>query len=125
MAGNPNPSPATRFKPGNNANPGGKSPEHARHERESAAMAAKLRHAALSAMTEKAESGADVSEMINSDALKLFKDSEDRAHGTPKQAIEHTGEGGGPIRSLNVTGLSDAALAEILAAIHADPDANG
>lgn len=95
---NPNPSPETRFKLGNNANPGGKSPEHARLERESATMAAKLRHAALSAMTEKAENGADVSEMINSDTLRLFKDSEDRAHGTPKATTEIGGEGGGPVK---------------------------
>ena len=108
MAGNPNPSPATRFKPGNNANPGGKTSEHARFERESAEMSAKLRHAALSAMTEKLENGMDVSLMINSDALRLFKDSEDRAHGTPKQSVEHGGEGGGPLTFTIVSGVARA-----------------
>ena len=30
-------------------------------------------------------------------SVRLFKDSEDRAHGTPKQSVEHGGEGGGPL----------------------------
>lgn len=102
---NPNPSPETRFQPGNNANPGGKTPELKALEAEAGLMAAKIRHAALSAMTEKlakmaeAEdaSADDVLKLITSDNLRLFKDSEDRAHGTPKQSVEHGGEGGGPL----------------------------
>ena len=92
---NPNPSPETRFKPGNNANPGGKSAELKALEAEAALMSAKIRHAALSAMTEKLqklmESPDELAkaavDMITSDTLRLFKDSEDRAHGTPKQTI--------------------------------------
>jgi hypothetical protein len=95
---NPNPSPETRFQPGNNANPGGKTSEHRRLEIEAAEMAARLRHAMLSAITEKMASGGSVDDLLTSDALRLFKDSEDRAHGTPKQAVVHEGDEGKPIR---------------------------
>lgn len=95
---NPNPSPETRFQPGNNANPGGKTSEHRRLEIEAAEMAARLRHAMLSAMTEKLASGDDVEALLTSDALRLFKDSEDRAHGTPKASAEVSGPDGGAIK---------------------------
>lgn len=99
---NPNPSPGTRFGPGNKANPGGKSKELKRIEAEAAEMAAKIRHAALSAMTEKLSKAAEnpeadpdaVLKLITSDNLRLFKDSEDRAHGTPKATTEVTSESG-------------------------------
>ena len=94
---NPNPSPETRFQPGNNANPGGKSKELKRLEAEAAEMAAKLRHAMLSAMTEKLSEGVPADELLTSDALRLFKDSEDRAHGTPKASVEQSGPDGGPL----------------------------
>lgn len=86
--GNPNPSPETRFQPGNNANPGGKTKEQKRIEIEAAEMAAKLRHAILSAMTEKLQSGTPAEDLLTGDALRLMKDSEDRAHGTPKATTE-------------------------------------
>ncbi len=99
---NPNPSPETRFQPGNNANPGGKTPEMKRLEMEAAMMSVKLRHDALSAMTEKVAkikelpdaSLQDVLMLINGDVLRLFKDSEDRAHGTPKATVEGAGANG-------------------------------
>ena len=101
---NPDPSPETRFVPGQSGNPGGKTAEHVRLERESAEMAAKLRHAMLSSMqerlskiTEGEEAPPDALDLLSADALRLFKDSEDRAHGTPKQSVEHGGEGGGPL----------------------------
>lgn len=94
---NPNPSPETRFQPGQSGNPGGKTQEHKRLEMEAAEMAAKLRHAMLSSMQEKLARGADALELVSGDALRLFKDSEDRAHGTPKAISEITGEGGGPV----------------------------
>lgn len=84
---NPDPSPETRFKPGNNANPGGKTSEQKQKEMAAAQMAADLRHDILSAMTEKVKSGADPLELIDANTLKLFKDSEDRAHGTPKSTL--------------------------------------
>ena len=85
---NPNPSPETRFQPGSSANPGGKTSEHRRLEVEAAEMSAKLRHAMLSSMLEKLPTLASADELMTSDALKLFKDSEDRAHGAPKQTQE-------------------------------------
>ena len=56
-------------------------------------MAAKLRHAALSSMMENVVDGKLSLELVNSDALRLFKDSEDRAFGAPKQTaeVEHSG----------------------------------
>lgn len=84
---NPNPSPETRFQAGNNANPGGKTKEHKRMELEAAEMAAKIRHAMLSAMTEKLAGITDATELMTSDALRLMKDSEDRAFGTPRQLV--------------------------------------
>lgn len=121
---NPNPSPETRFKTGGVANPGGKTSAHAKLERESAEMSAKLRHASLSRMMDWLdEGGFDIGKLINSDTLRLFKDSEDRAHGTPKQAIEHTGADRGPIQVLDLSNVSDNALAELALAINARPDA--
>lgn len=91
---NSNPSPETRFKPGNPG--GGKTSEQKRLEYEAAVMAAKARHKLLTVITEKlnalpegVSAGVDLKDLLNSDTLRLFKDSEDRAHGTPKQSIEH------------------------------------
>lgn len=95
---NPNPSPETRFQPGQSGNPGGKSQEHKRLEMEAAEMAAKLRHAMLSSMQEKLLQGADALELVSGDALRLFKDSEDRAHGTPKASLEASGPDGGALQ---------------------------
>jgi hypothetical protein len=72
---------------------------------EAALMSVKIRHATLSAMTEKLKQltedkpvGLDVADevlkFLSSDTLRLFKDSEDRAHGTPKATVSGTGENG-------------------------------
>lgn len=97
---NPNPSPETRFQPGNPG--GGKTSAQKRLEYEAAEMAAKARHKLLTVITEKLANipdgeEIDLKEFLSSDTLRLFKDSEDRAHGTPKQSVEHGGEGGGPL----------------------------
>lgn len=102
---NPNPSPETRFKPGNRG--GGKTSEQKRLEYEAAEMAAKARHKLLSVITEKLN-GAEVTdesllELLDANTLKLFKDSEDRAHGTPKSTSEISGPSGGPVPVANVT----------------------
>jgi hypothetical protein len=102
---NPNPSPETRFKPGQSGNPGGKSAEHVAAERKAAEISALMRLQVLSTMQEKVSkitempdaSLDDILKLLDGDVLRLFKDSEDRAHGTPKQSVEHGGEGGGPI----------------------------
>jgi hypothetical protein len=99
MAGNPNPSPETRFQPGSTPNPGGKTKELKALETEAALMAAKLRHAQLSSMMERLEGGTDALDLLSPDALRLFKDSEDRAHGTPKQAVTHGNDPDNPLPS--------------------------
>lgn len=87
--GNPNPSPATRFKPGQSGNPSGKSAAHQKAEHRAAEISAILRAAALSSLQEKVKSG-EISALdaISGDMLRLFRDSEDRAHGTPKQSVD-------------------------------------
>lgn len=91
---NPNPSPETRFKPGSTPNPLGKTSEQRKAEVRSAEIAAVLREKALSRMMEKIDAGEmDPLDAITSDFLRLFKDSEDRAHGTPAQSMKHTGDG--------------------------------
>lgn len=99
---NPNPSPETRFQPGNPG--GGKTAKQRKLEYEAAEMAAKIRHKLLSVITEKmsgtadAEIGAeDVLKLLTPETLRLMKDSEDRAHGTPKQSVEQSGPDGGPL----------------------------
>lgn len=62
-------------------------------------MAARIRHTMLSGIMEKVEAGADLTtEMSASDLLRLFKDSEDRAHGTPKASLEASGPDGGALQ---------------------------
>ena len=92
---NPNPSPETRFQP---ANPGGgKTSEQKRLEYEAAEMAARARHKLLTVITEKLDGIPDdvddLTKILSSDMLRLFKDSEDRAHGTPMQSVKHGGDG--------------------------------
>jgi len=90
---NPNPSPGTRFASGNPG--GGKTAEQKRLEYESAEMAAKIRHKMLSVITEKLDSAElDALDAIKADILRLIKDSEDRAHGTPKTSAELSGPDG-------------------------------
>lgn len=96
---NPNPSPETRFQPGNSY--GGKTAEQKRLEYEAAEMAARIRHKLLSVITEKigGEEGSDSNalDILNGDLLRLMKDSEDRAHGTPKATTEIGGIDGAEI----------------------------
>lgn len=102
---NPNPSPETRFGAdgGNPNNIGGKTKEQREAEYQAAEIAAKLRHKALSVMLEKVEAEEiDVLALVEPSALKLFKDSEDRAHGTPKSTNEHSGPDG---RAIPVTAV--------------------
>jgi hypothetical protein len=96
---NPNPSPENRFRPGQSGNPGGKSSEHVEAERKAAEISALMRLQVLSTMQEKVSkitespdaSLDDILKLLDGDVLRLFKDSEDRAHGTPRQSVEHSG----------------------------------
>lgn len=93
MAGNPNPSPGTRFQPGQSGNPSGKSTETALRDIATADMASKFRNALLSSVQEKLNAGEDPLSLLTPDIRAVLKDSEDRAHGTPKQSVEHGGTG--------------------------------
>ena len=85
---NPNPSPETRFKKGSTPNPGGKTSEQKRIEMESGLMAAKLRHKMLTSMMEKGVDSESVLQFLEANSLKLIKDADDRAQGTPKQSVD-------------------------------------
>jgi hypothetical protein len=96
---NPNPSPETRFG-AENGNPSGagKSKGQRAAEIKAAEISAQLRERALSELLERVKgkdrlSDQDLEGLLNPATLKLFKDSEDRAHGTPKQAVDHTTNG--------------------------------
>jgi hypothetical protein len=112
MAGNPNPSPETRFQPGNPG--GGKTSEQKRLEYEAAEMAARARHKLLSVITEKLETLTskevdDLTKIMSADMLRLFKDSEDRAHGTPKATTETTAHVEGKTEvTVRIVGANDA-----------------
>jgi hypothetical protein len=82
---NPNPSPETRFQPGQSGNPGGLSSETARLIRENAESAARIRARLLQATEDSLkERDTDTAmELIESAMLKMLKDSEDRGLGAP------------------------------------------
>jgi hypothetical protein len=91
---NPNPSPETRFGAENGNKPnGGKTSAQREAEYRAAENAAFIRDRMLSNIKEKLEAGEDPLQFIDAATLKLFKDSEDRAHGTPAQSIDHTSGG--------------------------------
>lgn len=88
--GNPNPSPATRFgaKNGNKPN-GGKTSEQKLAEYAAAEKAALIGDRLVSSIMEKLDGGQDAVEFIDAAVLKLLKDVQDRAHGTPTQHVEN------------------------------------
>lgn len=94
---NPNPSPSTRFKKGQSGNPSGRSSKELKAINQAAKKAAILREKALSSLQEKIDAGADPLELIDANMLKLFKDSEDRAHGTPQASTTIKGDENNPI----------------------------
>lgn len=95
---NPNPSPATRFKPGQSGNPSGKSTEQLKAENAASLIAANLTLAALSSLQEKLEAEEiRAHELITADVMRFIKEAQDRAHGTPKQSQEISGPDRGPI----------------------------
>jgi uncharacterized coiled-coil protein SlyX len=90
---NPNPdtSGLNPWKPGQSGNPGGKSSEHRKAEVRAAELAAKVQldlvealHNTLTA----AQDDVDKLAAIKADVLKLLKDTQDRAYGTPKSSVD-------------------------------------
>jgi hypothetical protein len=85
----------------------------ARNDR-TADLASQFRERLLSATMEKVQAGENPLDLMTADLLRVLRDSEDRAYGTPKQPVEHAGEGGGPIKH-QVS--SDDAFAAFVAAL--------
>ena len=95
--GNPNPSPKTRFKPGQSGNPAG-IPKARRHLLDEAAdMAAQIQHrvleATLSMMREHPEKEKAL-EFLTPDTRQLMKELLDRAEGTAKQSVDLSSKDG-------------------------------
>ncbi len=92
---NPNPSPETRFKPGESPNMKGKTSEQRRLEIENAERATRIVNkqlAALEAALDNADGAAvdSITAAINA----LTKSAQDRGLGTPIQTVQGTGEAG-------------------------------
>lgn len=95
--GNPNPSPETRWQPGQSGNPGGKTSEHRKAEIRAAELAAKVQLdlvEALSNTLDAAEGDEDKLAAIKADVLKLLKDAQDRGYGAPKSSMDLSSEDG-------------------------------
>lgn len=87
----------TRFGAGNKANPIGKTSAHRKAEIEAAELAAKARLAAVAAFARLMDGSAtddDRVALVDANALKLLKDSEDRAFGTASQHVDQTSSDG-------------------------------
>jgi hypothetical protein len=89
--GNPNPSPSTRFKPGQIANPRGKTSEQRQLEISNAWLATQLRAQMLQELVATVKDNpAAILARIEPATLKLIKDAEDRGLGTPKASVDIT-----------------------------------
>jgi hypothetical protein len=111
----------TQFRKGMSGNPGGKSKAQRANELKASEISAKMRLKTLASMQaiflDKELGPEDLELLLSTGALKLFKDSEDRAHGTPQQSVNHTSDD----RSMSpARELSDAELQAVIDA-NADP----
>lgn len=87
----------TKWKPGQSGNPGGKTSEHRANEVKAAELAAKARLGLVQAFANLVDGVVTDEErkaLINSDALRLLKDSEDRGFGAPTQPVDNTSSDG-------------------------------
>ena len=85
----------TQFGAGQKANPQGKTSEQRKAEIANAEKATLLRGRMLDAVIEATSHGDAVTlDYIEAGVLKLLKDVEDRAHGTPKQSVDNTSSDG-------------------------------
>lgn len=109
--GNPNPSPATRFKKGRSGNPCGMTSRHRELIAENAAMATEIRNKMLVALVDrlKTDKGGLAIASIGADILRLLKDTEDRGIGTPKASVDISNPDG----SLQRDSIQAAVLAEL------------
>ena len=101
--GNPNPSPATRFKKGDVGNPKGKTSEQKKLEMNTAVAALRNAEAAIrirervlraaEARLNELSSEEVIAEYVEAAMLKLLTDSETRGLGAPQQAVDVTSKG--------------------------------
>jgi hypothetical protein len=89
---------ATQFVKGVSGNPGGKSKAQRADEMKAAEISAKMRLKILTSMQVKFNANdftdEDYAVLLSAGALKLFKDSEDRAFGSPQQHVDNTSTDG-------------------------------
>ena len=93
----PTPPVEHQFKPGQSGNPGGKTSAHRAAEVEAAEIAAKARLGLVRAFANLVDGVATDAErqaLIDANALKLLKDSEDRGFGAPTQPVDNTSSDG-------------------------------
>ena len=110
---NPNPKTEhlTSWKPGQSGNPGGKTSEHRKAEIRAAEIAAKARLELVEAFANLLTGRATDKEkhaLLDSDALRLLKESEDRGFGQAKSSVDLSSEDG----SMS-PGAGDAVLAAL------------
>ena len=88
----------TQFRKGVSGNPGGKSKAQRANELKAAEISAKMRLKALASMQamflDKELGPEDLDLLLSTGALNLFKQSEDRAHGTAKQSVDNISSDG-------------------------------
>ena len=70
---------------------GGFAAEQAARDARTADLASQFRLKVLSKVMEKIEEGADPLEVLSKDVRGVLEYSENRAHGTPRQSVEHSG----------------------------------
>jgi hypothetical protein len=95
---NKDPSHETRFKPGVSGNPGGKAKGQREAEIKAAEISAIMRLKILSSLQVKFKADEltddDYALLLSAGTLNLFKQSEDRAHGTAQQHVDNTSSDG-------------------------------
>ena len=119
--GNPNPSPATRFKKGQSGNPAGIPKARRQLLDEAADMAAQVQHRLLEAtvaMLREHPEKEGVAELVTSDLRQIMKELLDRAEGTAKQSLDLTSKDGSmtPQAVFDPSKMSTEALREMRAA---------
>jgi hypothetical protein len=93
--GNPNPSPATRFKVGDRPNPAGKTSEQKKAEMKAGELAAQIQMRMLEALNNAVlHDDAQALQAIAADPLRLIKDAMDREFGTAVQKVDNTSSDG-------------------------------
>lgn len=108
---NPDPSPETRFKPGQSGNPGGLNSETHRLIKDSAEKAARLQNLLIEGVLAKVEQASpeDREAILRADVNKIIGDALDRHLGKATQPIDNTSSDG----SMSIAAASDAVLEAI------------